>query len=56
VGWDKKVVAHYPSTYLNNLYAVDGQSFKITEDQATKILARVIYEIGKLDKGNLTAN
>jgi len=35
---------------------VDGQTFKITEDQATKILARVIYEIGGLERADFVAN
>jgi len=53
-GWKTLVKAHYPADYTDNLYTVDGK--QITEDQVNKILARVIYEIGRLDKGDFVAN
>ena len=59
-GWTKKAKAHYPSTgklkYTDNLYSVKDQSFKITEDQANKILAKVIYEIGRIDRTEFVNN
>lgn len=55
-GWSDLVKAGYPADYVDNLYEVKGQTFKITEDQITKVLARVIYEVGKIDRDEFIAN
>jgi hypothetical protein len=41
--------------YTDNLYSVQGQSFKITEEQAVKILAKIVYELEGIDKAKFSA-
>ncbi|CFW92940.1 protein of unknown function [endosymbiont DhMRE of Dentiscutata heterogama] len=54
-GWNAAITAHYPSTYKDNLYKIQGQTFSTTEEQALQLLARAIYELGKIDKADLVA-
>ncbi|CAG8447464.1 9426_t:CDS:2, partial [Racocetra fulgida] len=37
----------------DNLYKIKDQTFQTTEEQAIQLLARVIYELGKIDKADL---
>ncbi|CAG8547647.1 14406_t:CDS:2 [Cetraspora pellucida] len=39
----------------DNLYKVKGESFHITEDEAIKLLSRIIYELGRIKKTDFAA-
>jgi len=55
-GWFQLVADYYANLGDNdNLYSVKGESFKVTEDQVIKTLARVIYELGRIDTSDFVA-
>ncbi|CAG8809248.1 16423_t:CDS:2, partial [Racocetra persica] len=53
--WDDRIKTFYPATYKDNLYKVKGESFHITEDEAIKLLSRIIYELGRIKKADFAA-
>ncbi|CAG8824436.1 32453_t:CDS:2, partial [Racocetra persica] len=53
--WDDRIKTFYAATYQDNLYKVKGESFHITEDEAIKLLSRIIYELGRIKKADFAA-
>ncbi|KLL04829.1 MAG: hypothetical protein MRERV_11c066 [Mycoplasmataceae bacterium RV_VA103A] len=53
--WDDRIKTFYAATYKDNLYKVKGENFHITEDEAIKLLSRIIYELGRIKKADFAA-
>ncbi|MCE8169300.1 MAG: hypothetical protein I3273_04215 [Candidatus Moeniiplasma glomeromycotorum] len=50
--WETKIKTYFPTSYLNNLYegTIGGSQTKITEQEAIKILTRVIKSFEKINQ------